>query len=324
MSVIRLNFDMDMEAVRKPPLKNTPVSLHNRLLASVAGPFLAACCTLLPVLWAHADTRAASGAVPRTLVYPRSEEEEDRRDDYPVQLLALALSKAGRQDGLLPHALFMLQARSIRELEQGRWLDVIWTMTSTEREAALLPIRIPIDRGLLGWRLLLVRASELPRLAQVRGLVDLQALRAGQGADWPDTTILRAAGLNVDESARYGDLFRKLGAGRIDYFPRGLQEIWSELDQHRSEGLAAEPRLALHYPTAMYFFVNKRDTALAADITRGLERALRDGSFDALFQRHFGAQIKRAGLNERQVIELRNPLLPAQTPLADARLWYRP
>ncbi len=241
-----------------------------------------------------------------------------------MQLLSLALAKAGRHEELQSHALFMLQARSIRELEQGRGLDVIWTMTSAEREAQLLPIRIPIDRGLLGWRLLLVRKDALPRFAQVRSLVDLQPLRAGQGADWPDTTILRAAGLTVDESARYGDMFRKLSAGRIEYFPRGLLEVWGELEARRDESLAVEPRLVLHYPAAMYFFVNKRDAALAADISRGLEKALHDGSFDALFQRYFGASIKRAGLGERQVIELRNPLLPALTPLADTRLWYRP
>ena len=313
-----------MEAVRKTPLKNTLPSLHNGWVQRFMPVLLAACCALMQPLWARADSRTETPTVPHTLVYPRSEADGDRRDDYPVQLLALALAKAGRHDELQPHAPFMLQARSISELQQGRGLDVIWTMTSAERETQLLPVRIPIDRGLLGWRLLMVRKDALPRLAQVRRLVDLQALRGGQGADWPDTTILRAAGLNVDESARYGDLFRKLAAGRIDYFPRGLPEIWGELEAAGNESLATEPHLALHYPTAMYFFVNKRDTALAADLARGLEKALHDGSFDALFQHHFGALIKRSGLAERQVLELRNPLLPAETPLGDARLWYRP
>jgi len=313
-----------MDAVRKSPLKNTPVSLKARLVRHLAPLLLTACCTGLPTVWACADSLTETAAVPRTLVYPRAEADADRRDDYPVQLLALALEKAGRHDKLQPHALFMLQARSIRELEQGRGLDVIWTMTSIEREADLLPIRIPIDRGLLGWRLLLVRKDGLARFAQLHSLLELQPLRAGQGSDWPDTTILRAAGLTVDESARYGDLFRKLEAGRIDYFPRGLHEVGGELDAHRGEGLEVEPHLALHYPAAMYFFVNKRDKALAADISRGLEKALHDGSFDALFQHHFGAMLKRANLNERQVFEPRNPLLPADTPLGEAHLWYRP
>jgi hypothetical protein len=260
----------------------------------------------------------------RTVVYPRAEFDNDERDRYPVQLLRLALRKAHASYELKPHAVFMLQVRAMREVEQGAGLDVVWTMTSREREQALLPVRIPIDRGLLGWRLLLVRPGSAPQFAAMTSLDQLKALRGGQGADWPDTTILRDAGLVVDESARYGDLFQKLAAGRIDYFPRSVQEIRGELDNHRDQGFVIEPTLALHYPTAMYFFVNKQRADLAADIRRGLEIALRDGSFEALFRQSFGDVLKRARLDKRRVFEMGNPLLPPETPLADARLWYRP
>jgi len=260
----------------------------------------------------------------RTVVYPRAETDVDERDRYPVQLLELALRKADAHDELKPHAVFMLQVRALREVEQQSGLDIVWTMTSREREQALLPIRIPIDRGLLGWRLLLVQPARAPAFAAMTRLDDLKPLRGGQGADWPDTTILRDAGLQIDESARYGDLFQKLAAGRIDYFPRSVQEIWGELENHRAEGFVVEPTLALHYPAAMYFFVNKRDLQLAADIRKGLDIALRDGSFEALFAQNFGSVLQRSRLGQRRVIEMKNPLLPAETPLADARLWYRP
>jgi hypothetical protein len=266
----------------------------------------------------------AGSALARPLVYPRAESAGDERDRFPVQLLELALRKADATYELKPHPVFMLQVRALREVEQQSGLDIVWTMTSKEREQALLPIRIPIDRGLLGWRVLLVRPASLPAFAATTTLAQLEALRGGQGADWPDTTILRAAGLKIDESARYGDLFQKLAAGRIDYFPRSVQEIWGELDNHRSEGFVVEPTLALHYPTAMYFFVNKQRTDLAADLRRGLEVALRDGSFQALFMQHFGDVLRRSQLDRRRVFEMANPLLPAQTPLEDARLWYRP
>ena len=271
-----------------------------------------------------ASCLCAASATARTVVYPRAESASDERDRYPVQLLALALREAHSAYELKPHPVFMLQVRAMREVEQGSGLDIVWTMTSKEREQALLPIRIPIDRGLLGWRLLLVEPAASAKFAQVTSLQQLKALRCGQGADWPDTTILRDAGLAVDESARYGDLFQKLAAGRIDYFPRSVQEIWGELDNHRAEGFVIEPTLALHYPTAMYFFVNKQRTDLAADIRKGLEAALRDGSFQALFMQHFGDVLKRSKLDRRRVLEMRNPLLPPETPLGDARLWYRP
>jgi hypothetical protein len=265
-----------------------------------------------------------AAAAARTVVYPRAETEVDDRDRYPVQLLTLALRKANASYELKPHPVFMLQVRAMREVEQQSGLDIVWTMTSREREQALLPIRIPIDRGLLGWRLLLVQSSASGKFAGVSSLDQLKLLRGGQGADWPDTAILRDAGLSVDESARYGDLFQKLAAGRIDYFPRSVQEIWGELDNHRADGFVVEPTLALHYPTAMYFFVNKQRTELAADIRRGLDIALRDGSFQALFMQNFGEILKRSKLDRRRVLEMTNPLLPAETPLSDARLWYRP
>ena len=259
-----------------------------------------------------------------TVVYPRPESTTDRRDVYQLQLLKLALQKAHSDVELKPHAVFMLQVRAMREVEQASGLDIVWTMTSREREQALLPIRIPIDRGLIGWRLLLVKAAAVPRFADITAIDGLKPLRGGQGADWPDTPILRASGLAIDESARYGDLFQKLAAGRIDYFPRSVQEIQGELENHRAEDFAVEPTLALHYPAAMYFFVNKQRPELAAEIRKGLEIALGDGSFEALFRQNFGKILKQANLGNRRVFEMGNPLLPPETPLGDARLWYRP
>lgn len=273
---------------------------------------------------AAAASSASATASGPTLVYPRSESGGDRRDDYPVRLLELALSRAGRRWRMQMHPVFMLQVRAMREVEAGTGLDVMWTMTSAEREQALLPIRVPIDRGLLGWRLLLVRADQAARFADVRTREGLKGRIAGQGADWPDTAILRAAGLEVDASARYGDLFLKLANRRIDYFPRSVQEIWGELAAHPGEGLAVEPRLALHYPAAMYFFVNRANKALAEDLHFGLLAAAHDGSMQALFQKHHGPAIERAGLARRTVIELPNPLLPKETPLDDPALWFRP
>jgi hypothetical protein len=266
-----------------------------------------------------------AAAAPRTIVFPRAEQGGDRRDDYPVQLLLLALGKAAPGAyAFAPHKVFMLQERALQELQAAPGLDIVWTMTTAERERSLMPIRVPLDRGLLGWRLLLVRQDAAQRFAAVRTTDALRPLRAGQGADWPDTDILKAAGLKVETTLRYGDLFANLSAGRIDYFPRSLLEVWSEAAAHSDEGLVVETNLVLHYPTAMYFFVKRSDTTFAADLRKGLEMALADGSMQVLFERHYGSAIRRAGLGRRTVIELKNPLLPPETPLDDRRLWFRP
>ena len=274
----------------------------------------------MPLALSVAPLRAATMRV----VYPRQESAGDQRDDYQALLLKLVLEKSGRPYEVVPHAHAMVQPRLLHELEVGNDLDVAWTMTSTQRERKLLPVRIPVDMGLGGWRLLMVRKSNASRFDAVESLTQLKLLTAGQGADWPDVEILRAAGLPVVTAANYASLFRMLGAGHFDYFPRAVQEIWPELERPGTEELMVEPRLVLRYPTASYFFVNRKRPELAADIERGFELALQDGSYNALFRRHLGPTLDRARLRQRTVLHLNNPLLPPNTPLDVARYWYQP
>lgn len=82
--------------------------------------------------------------------------------------------------------------------------------------------------------------------------------------------------------------------------------------------------MLLHYPTALYFFFSPHNPQLAETVERGLERALADGSFDRLFLQHYGASLRRVDFARRRLIELRNPLLPAATPLRRSELWFHP
>ena len=50
-------------------------------------------------------------------------------------------------------------------------------MTTREREERLQPIRIPIYKGLIGWRVNLLRQTDSQLLSHVRTLDDLKALR---------------------------------------------------------------------------------------------------------------------------------------------------
>ena len=70
---------------------------------------------------------------------------------------------------------------------------------------------------------------------------------------------------------------------RFDYFPRGLYEVWGEQKVNADKNLVIEDSLMLYYPAPIYFFVNKKNVALANRIERGLRIAMQDGSFDKLF-----------------------------------------
>lgn len=259
----------------------------------------------------------------QTIYYPRPESANDPRVTYPTRLLEMVIRKSGAHYRLQPSKLFMQQGRALRELEMDRGLvDVVWSMTSKEREQKALPIRIPLDKGLLGWRLPLLLQLNAEQFKNVKSRIDLQRFEAGQGHDWPDKQILEANGLPVIASTTYDGLFKMLDVERTQYFPRSIMEIWGELDLHASQGLQVDPYIVLHYPTAQYFFVSKNNRQLAADLTRGLEAAIADGSFEQLFHQYHDEGIRRAALDKRLVIELKNPLLPDETPLARRELWF--
>lgn len=257
----------------------------------------------------------------QSLRYPRAFNGYEQRDNYALALLQLALDKAGSQLRLTPSSNSMAQNRALAELELERNVDVVWSMTSAEREARLLPIRISIDKGLMGWRVALLGKDQGQLLRNIHSLGDLQQLHAGQGHDWPDRQILEHNGLPVEAGSSYEGLFHMLAAGRFDYFPRSLLEVWREASSYQQLGLRVDPYLVLHYPTTSYFFVSPRNPQLAATLGLGLERALADGSFDRLFFQHYGAFLRQLKLSQRRILELQNPLLPTATPLTRAELW---
>jgi hypothetical protein len=264
---------------------------------------------------------AADGA--EVVRFPKPEFEGDRRYDYALQLLQLALSKAGTEYRIQTAEFPMNQERQVLELEAGRTIDVGPIPSSAEREERLLPIRIPINKGMLGWRLGLIRKGDKGLIAGVSALDDLRHVRLAQGQEWPDTHILRANGINVITAPKYEGLFKMLVGKRFDYFPRSVMEIWDE-QAINAATLEVEPHLALHYFYDAYFMVNRKNTKLAQGIRDGLEKAIADGSFDKLFEQYYGERLRKARLETRTVIELRNPLLTPETPSNRPELWYDP
>ena len=284
---------------------------------------------LIAALWFAAGS---AGAVTQ-VVYPlTSLNGADSRYDYDWAVLRVALQKTEARYG--PFALSQsTQAMSPQRVTQelampGGRINIFARATAPELEQQFLPVRLPIDKGLLGYRLLLTRDDDLPRFAAVRTLKDLAELRAGQGKDWIDVPLLRSAGLTVVEGSSYAGLFAMLSAGRFDFFSRGIDEAQRELVERRSgyPQMVIEPTLLLQYPLPLYFFL-RRDAEgkqLAQRITDGMEMMIRDGSLNTLFQQYKGASIRQASLAQRRVLHLKNPHLTPETPLSRGELWFNP
>ncbi|MBW8846382.1 MAG: transporter substrate-binding domain-containing protein [Burkholderiales bacterium] len=275
---------------------------------------------LLVMLAAACATKAP--ARPAPLVYPQHDPGRVPQWHYMQAVIKLAITRSGADYELMESPVPMTQARVVRELadRSGR-IDLAWTMTSIEREARLLPVRVPMDRGLIGCRIAFVRPEDVDRWRDLRDLNELSRYVAGQGQDWPDTGILRANGLPVQGISRYEALFDMLRLRRIDYFPRAVFEIDDEAATQAAHGLVIEPHVLLRYPAASYLFVRPDRPRLAAELQRGMEAAANDGSLAHLFQQYFGDLLRRHHLARRRQLLLKNPLLPLETPLHKPAYW---
>ena len=271
--------------------------------------------------WVLALARPCAAADVTTIVFPRSEANEDQRSRYPTKLLEMALKRAPGNYRVKLSDIRMQQARGMLMLQRNEGIDIVCYVTSAQREAEMLPIKIPIDRGLIGWRLMLVSKTR-PLRDGFQQLERIKQLSAVQGGDWPDTAILRANGFQVRTTTNYGALFLMLGTHRVDYFPRGIAEIWQEADRYQDK-LEVEPGVVLRYPSALYYFVRKGNKKLAEAVTAGLDKMIVDGSFQKLFMDYYGAGLKRADVRHRRIYDIVNPLLPAGIPAARQHLMYR-
>ena len=246
--------------------------------------------------------------------------------EYRWKLLELALARApngGESSQLAPFAEDITQNRGVQLLQSGA-IDVIALGTNVEREAQMLPIKIDILRGIVGFRIFVIRAADQARIARMDEQTLRQQLIYGLNSQWADLPIMRANGFTVETSPAYEKLFGMLAAGRFDAFPRGLNEAARELEERKKSypQLAVEQTKALYFPFPVYFWVNRENTALAQRIERGLKLALADGSFRQLFETYHAAEIATLARDKRQVIRLANPILPAGTAEPDTRWWW--
>lgn len=270
-------------------------------------------------------------ATPSVVRIPKPQADSTGAQDYYVGLLRQALAKgaAGRAVPTLVETVAMEQGRAVYELNRGAIVDVYWMGTSIEREKKLRAIRIPLDRGLIGYRRFIIRADRQAEFNAVNTSADLKRLLGCQGLDWPDVDIMRSAGLRVTEVAVLEGLYQQVVAKRCDYFPRGLYEALPELAQRHKTypELMQFQNLVLYYPFAVYFFVRQDNEELALWIEQGLEQMIDSGEFIAYVTSHsltshvFPLHQK---VSSSRTIHIANPFLPRDTKYTDARYWFQP
>lgn len=253
--------------------------------------------------------------------------QTDNRYTYRIDLLKLSLQNTLKSDGaylLEPVKDEFTQKRGLYYLEKGEKVNIAFFPSNKERESKLLSIKIPILRGLLGYRVSIIRKDNLKSFSNINSLNDLKIkFKAGFCNQWADMEILEINNIPVIGAAKYENLFKMLSSKRFDYFPRGINEAWKEISDRKEKfpDLMVEPTLAFYYPYPVYYFVNKKDLKIADRIERGLNLAISDGSFKKLFLQYHEKIIQQAGLNNRKFFILKNPTLEKNTKEPDTSWW---
>jgi len=247
------------------------------------------------------------------------QEELYTRNSYYIELLKLALDNTTKKYG--PYEIKniekdIVQSRISNYLGEGsNSIDLMWTMTSAERERLMLPIRIPLLKGLMGCRLLIINKSNVNLFEKLNNVSELKKLIAVQGHDWPDTDILIANGFKVEKATNYEGMFKMISIGRGDYFPRAINEPFEEIKLRPDLNLAVEKNIMLFYFSPMFFFVNINNPKLRDRIEEGLYIAIKDGSFDKHFYNHPSVKqaLQKVNFKKMKVFKLDNPLLTPET-----------
>lgn len=254
--------------------------------------------------------------------------KHDQRGTYANALLHAVMERTRAEFG--PYRIeqttqSMQRKRLHSEMREGKLLNVTTFPATAEWLNTLQAVPIPIDLGLLSWRLLLIDQKNQDKLRALAQTGQLKKATAGAGRNWIFLEQLRQHGYRTTTGNDYEGLFQMLRAGRFDYLPRGVNEIFPELDARSASypGLAVDDSALMHSPIAPLFFIAPKETRLHRRISTGMQAMLRDGTLEQLMLDFYRRDLERAKLCDRILVELPDNAVPSAI-LTRKELWFNP
>lgn len=231
--------------------------------------------------------------------------------------LTRAAMRAGGMEAAFVDAPQSNERRNLFMISTGQTHVDLMPATPTRlrlvEQGKLRMIPIPLDRGLLGYRLNLLLASQREKLAQVKTVSDLAHFSMGQAEGWMDIEIYRSAGIPTKEIKHWsdGEFAEQMEAGFLDLFPLGAEESLSFFLPHfqkKYPQLIADPYLLVRYPWFRFVWVSpKADAdALYAALQRGFDKLVADGRFLRIWNQ-YRTPPPDAFFDQRTVIDIKNP-----------------
>ncbi|MEO9947227.1 MAG: hypothetical protein ABJH28_16030 [Paraglaciecola sp.] len=208
-------------------------------------------------------------------------------------------------------------------LKKDGFFNVVLVTTQPEWEEKAIPIRIPIRMGLLSYRLLLVHKDNADKFSQLNTIEALKPISVGLRKSWSTWEVMQEQGFNVVNSYTYNSLFAMLEKKRFDYIPRGVYEVFEEVEfqSQANPNIMIEPHIVMVLPTPYYAFVSPHAPRIAKRLNAGLEMMMEKGIIRDMLELHYGYAIEQAKVNSRTVIQVENKTLSDETPLDKKHYW---
>lgn len=228
---------------------------------------------------------------------------------YTMQILKASLDASYAEFG--PYTLRfsdreMTRSRTFNEMQRGVRVNVADTPITEKWTEEFIRIPIPIQRGILSYRLFLVTKENENLLADVNSLEDLKRIRQGSGNQWSVTKKLQLNDFNIVEGPSKDALMNMLQANRFSIYSRGINEVYGELNRYKKShpNIVLDKHIALYSYLPMYFHVSPKAERIAKRIERGLLLIEENGEYERIFQSYNEKSLEQAQLQGRKIFTI--------------------
>lgn len=201
--------------------------------------------------------------------------------------------------------------------------DITVSATRKHWERDLLVVRIPLLKGYLGYRVGFIHQQSRQLFDDINSLDQIKKLTLGTGKEWAATAFYQFHDFTAVLATNKAALISMLMKRRIDYFPRGVNEVLGEYDVYKPSNpdLMIEPNLLIVSPLPVYFFVNPNKPKLAKRVHQGVLNLISNGTYEQVFNKHMGDVSKKLNLENRLIFKIDNPKLSQESLHNLTRFW---
>lgn len=200
----------------------------------------------------------------------------------------------------------MMRSRTFNEMREGLLVNVADTPITEHWSDDLIRIPIPVQRGILSYRLFLVTEDNKDLLASVKTVKNLKPIPQGTGSQWAITEVLRHHDFLITEAMTKKSLMNMLAAKRFAIYGRGINEIFDEVKRYKEThpNIVVDQHIALYTYLPTYFHVSPKNPRIAERIEVGMGIINSNGIYQTIFMQHHEQAINNAKLHDRTILVL--------------------